>query len=142
MVTLQTIQSSNLRIGSTLPPGLVAVFVGATSGIGEFTLKRFAKHTRQSRVYFVGRSQEAGDRITSECNALDSEGQYIFVKADTSLIRIVDDVCRDIKSKEKTINVLFLSTGTLVMGTSTSEILPISKYTLVHGARPTKLHIK
>jgi NADP-dependent 3-hydroxy acid dehydrogenase YdfG len=133
MVSLQAIQSSNLRIGSALPSGLVAVFVGATSGIGEFTLKQFTKHTRQPRVYFVGRSLEAGDRIASECKALNSDGHYSFIKADTSLIRIVDDVCRDIKSKEKTINVLFLSTGTLVMGTSTSETLRIPRPTLMDG---------
>jgi len=114
MVSLTDVQSSNSRIASALPPGLVAVFVGATNGIGETTLKQFAKHARQPRVYFVGRSQEAGDRIAAECKALNSEGEYIFIKADTSLIRTVDDVCRDIKNKEKSINLLFLSTGTLV----------------------------
>lgn len=124
MVSLPDVQSSNSRIASTLPPGLVAVFVGATSGIGETTLKRFAKHTRQPRVYFVGRSQEAGDRIAAECRALNSEGDYIFIKADTSLIRNVDDVCWDVKSKEKAVNLLFLSTGTLLFKTSMSAILP------------------
>ncbi|KAA6411177.1 MAG: Short-chain dehydrogenase reductase SDR [Lasallia pustulata] len=121
MLSLPDIQSSNSRIASALPPGLVAVFVGATSGIGETTLKQFAKHTRQPHAYFVGRSQEAGDRIAAECKALNSDGQYIFVKADTSLIHTVDDVCRDIKSKEKAVNLLFLSTGTLLGGTKTSE---------------------
>jgi short-subunit dehydrogenase len=124
MVSLPEVQSSNSRIASALPPGLVAVFVGATSGIGETTLKQFAKHARQPRVYFVGRSQEAADRITAECKALNSEGEYIFVKADTSLIRTVDDVCRDIKAKETSVNLLFLSTGTLISHTSMSAILP------------------
>jgi NADP-dependent 3-hydroxy acid dehydrogenase YdfG len=124
MVSLSEVQSSNSRIASALPAGLVAVFVGATSGIGETTLKQFAKHARQPRVYFVGRSQEAGDCITAECKALNSEGEYVFVKADTSLIRTVDDVCRDIKTKEKSVNLLFLSTGTLISQTSMSPILP------------------
>lgn len=124
MVSLLDVQSSNSRIASVLPPGLVAVFVGATSGIGETSLKQFAKHARQPRVYFVGRSQEAGDRITGECKALNSEGKYIFVKADTSLIHNVDDVCRDIKNKEKTINLLFLSTGTFKFFTGVSAIFP------------------
>jgi NAD(P)-dependent dehydrogenase (short-subunit alcohol dehydrogenase family) len=104
MVSLPDVQSSNSCISPALPPGLVAVFVGATNGIGETTLKQFAKHARQPRVYFIGRSQEAGDRIVAECKALNAEGKYIFVKADTSLIRTVDDVCRDIKAKEKSIN--------------------------------------
>lgn len=116
MVSLKDVQSSNSRIASALPAGLVSVFVGATSGIGETALKQFAKHARQPRVYFIGRSQEAGSRIAAECKALNSEGEYIFIKADTSLIRTVDDVCQDIKAKEKSINILFLSTGTLITG--------------------------
>ena len=111
MVTLSQVQSSNSLIPSTLPPNLVAVFVGATSGIGEATLKQFAKHARQPRVYFVGRSQDAGDRIAAECKALNPEGDFVFVKADVSLMRVVDEVCEEIKAKEKAINILFLSAG-------------------------------
>ena len=115
MVTLSQVQSSNLRISSALPPKLVAIFVGATSGIGETTLKQFAKHSLQPRAYFVGRSQDAGDRITAECKALNPEGEYIFVKADVSLIRVVDEVCEEIKAKEKAVNILFLSAGLPIM---------------------------
>ena len=111
MVTLSQVQSSNLLVSSALPPHLVAVFVGATSGIGEATLKQFAKHSLQPRAYFVGRSQDAGDRIAAECKALNPKGEYIFVKADVSLIRVVDEVCDAIKAKEKIINILFLSAG-------------------------------
>jgi short-subunit dehydrogenase len=110
MVFLEDVRSSNALIATALPPGLVAVFVGATNGIGETTLKQFAKHARQPRVYFFGRSQEAGDRMAAECKALNADGEYMFIKADTSLIRTVDDICGDIKSKEKSVNLLFLST--------------------------------
>ena len=119
MVSLTHVQSSNSRIASALPPGLVAVYVGATSGVGEVSLKQFAKHARQPRVYFVGRSQEAGDRIAAECKTLNAEGEYIFIKADVSLIRTVDQVCRDIKSKEKAINLLYLSPGSLLIDSKT-----------------------
>jgi short-subunit dehydrogenase len=118
MVSLAQVQSSNSRIGTALPPGLVAVFVGATSGIGETSLKQFAKHARQPRVYFIGRSQQVGDRIAAECKELNREGEFTFIQADVSLIRTVDEVCRDIKAKETAINLLFLSTGTLVFHTS------------------------
>lgn len=111
MVALSDVQSSNSSISSTLPADLVAVFVGATSGIGEISLKHFAKHARQPRVYLVGRSQDAGDRIAVECKALNPQGEYIFVKANVSLIRVVDEVCEEIKAKEKAINILFLSAG-------------------------------
>lgn len=130
MVTLTHVRSSNSLISSTLPPNLVAVFVGATSGIGESTLKQFAKHSRQPRAYFVGRSQDAGDRIVVECRALNPEGEYIFVKADVSLIRVVDEVCDEIKAKEKAINILFLSAGVAVMdrrGINSQVALTISE---------------
>lgn len=120
MVLLAAVQSSNARIKSVLPPGLVAVFVGATNGIGETTLKQFAKYSRQPCVYFVGRSQEAGDRIAVECKSLNPEGKFIFLKADISLIRTVDNVYWDSKAKEKSINLLFMTQGTLVTGVGMS----------------------
>jgi NAD(P)-dependent dehydrogenase (short-subunit alcohol dehydrogenase family) len=112
MVSLSTIQSSNSLISSTLPPRLSAVFVGATSGIGETTLKQFARHANKPRAYFLGHSQDAGDRIAAECKAINPRGGgYIFIKANVSLIRVVDEVCKEIKEREKTINILFLNAG-------------------------------
>jgi len=123
MVALADVQASNARIVTTLPSGLVGVFVGATNGIGETTLKQFAKHTLKPRAYFIGRSQEAGDRIAAECKELNTQGEYTFIKADTSLIRNVDDVCQDIMAKEKSINLLCLTTGTMMANTGMSASL-------------------
>lgn len=120
MVALSDVRSSNDRIASSLPVGLVAVFVGGTSGIGETSLKQFVKHARQPRVYIVGRSEDAGKRAVAECQSLNKEGEYNFISADVSLIRTVDDVCRDIASKESVINLLFQSQGTLTFGTGMS----------------------
>ncbi|KAI0421198.1 NAD(P)-binding protein [Xylaria grammica] len=111
MVSLSSVISSNSRVSSTLPIGLVAVFVGATSGIGEATLKKFAEYADNPRAYFIGRSQQAADRIVAECKALNPRGQYIFRKADVSLIRVVDEICENLKAEEKHINILFLSCG-------------------------------
>lgn len=130
MVSLDAINSSNSLISSTLPPGLVALFVGATSGIGETTLKTFAKYTRQPRAYFIGRSQNAADRIRAECKEINPAGEFIFLKADVSLIHVVDEVCKEIKAKERVINVLFLSAGVPSMdrsGTSPSIYLRIQR---------------
>ncbi|OQE46817.1 hypothetical protein PENCOP_c001G04289 [Penicillium coprophilum] len=131
MVSLLDVQSSNAQIANTLPAGLVAVFVGATNGIGEAALKEFARSSRSPRLYFIGRSQEAAARITAECRQLNPEGEFIFIKADVSLIRNVDAVCREIQSKEKSINILFLSCGTIRSGEDTSEglhVLPAIGY--------------
>ena len=121
MVSLEVIESSNDRIRSTLPPGLVAVFVGATNGVGETTVKQFAKHATQPRIYIIGRSQEAGDRIAAECRALNPEGTFVFFKRDTSLMRSVDEICNELASKEEAVNLLFLTIGTLESGFSKSE---------------------
>lgn len=111
MVSLSTVIASNALILTTLPVGLVAIFVGGTSGIGEATLKKFAKHAQKPRVYIIGRSQEAADRILAECKEINPEGEFIFLKVDVSLIRNVDEVCEDLKKKETVINLLFLSQG-------------------------------
>jgi len=116
MVSLAVVKESNASISSSLPAGLVAVIVGGTSGIGEFTLKEFARHVQKPRIYNIGRSQPASDRIEAECKKLNPEVQYSFIKADISLIRNVDSICEEIKRKEKAINVLILSQGTLAPG--------------------------
>ena len=113
MVSYTEVRDSNSRILTSLPAGLVAVFVGGTNGIGEYTLKQVARHTKFPRVYFVGRSQEAGDRIRAECEQLNPDGSFTFIRGDAGLIKNVDELCRDIKAKEKSINLLFLSIGTL-----------------------------
>ncbi|KAL7619523.1 hypothetical protein AAE478_010063 [Parahypoxylon ruwenzoriense] len=125
MVSLDAIQASNGRIAAELPTGLVAVFVGATSGIGETSLKQFVKHAKQPRIYFVGRSDEAADRIKAELKTLNSDGEYNFLKCDVSLLQNVDQACREIKTKVQTINLLFISTGTLATGTKTQEGLHV-----------------
>ncbi|KAI0418463.1 putative short-chain dehydrogenases/reductase [Xylaria grammica] len=125
MVALSDIIASNERIASTLPAGLVAVFVGGTSGIGEYTLKTFARYARGPEVIVVGRSQEAADRILGECRQLNPEGHFEFIRADVSLLKNVDDVCRQIKEKVSAVNLLFQSQGSMAFETETEEGLPV-----------------
>ncbi|KAG5764406.1 hypothetical protein H9Q72_007494 [Fusarium xylarioides] len=110
MVSLSQVQQTNASAASKLPAVLVDVFAGATAGIGETALKAFVKHTTRPKIYYIGRSQEAGDRLQNELKELNSEGEYIFIKKDMSLLKNVDEVCQDIKSKEAVLNVLFLNT--------------------------------
>ncbi|GAB1312352.1 Oxidoreductase andH (Fragment) [Madurella fahalii] len=121
MVALEQIRSSNSKIMAALRPSLVAVFAGATSGIGETSLKQFAKNVVKPRIYFLGRSKGSGNRIRAELQKLNPEGEYIYISLDVSLLRSVDDVCRQIKREEAAVNLLFLSTGTMVTGKDTEE---------------------
>ncbi|CAG8934956.1 unnamed protein product [Penicillium salamii] len=132
MVPLTDVQSSNAEIANSLP-GLVAVFVGATNGIGEATLKEFARSTRSPRVYFIGRSEEAAVRIEAESRQLNPGGEFIFMKVDVSLIRNVDEACREIKRKEGSVDLLFLSCGTTRSGEDTVEGLHIMAATAYYA---------
>ncbi|RTE82149.1 hypothetical protein BHE90_003291 [Fusarium euwallaceae] len=122
MVSLSEVEHSN---SSTLPSNLVAIFAGATAGIGEAALKAFAKHTVKPKIYFIGRSRESGDRLLNELKFINAEGVYEFVQADMSLLANVDEVCRDIKRKEVVVNVLFMSQGTLKYGVDTADGFPL-----------------
>ncbi|KAL2173719.1 uncharacterized protein P884DRAFT_280723 [Thermothelomyces heterothallicus CBS 202.75] len=123
MVTLEQMRASNARIPECLPPGVVAVFVGGTSGIGEATMKQLAKYAVQPRIYFIGRSERAAARILDELVAINPAGEYHFLQADLSLLQNVDQVCCEIKSRESLINLIFLTSGTLVTGKETCEHL-------------------
>lgn len=111
MVALDIVKASNATLVKELPPNLVAVFVGGTSGIGEITLKLLAKHATKPRIYIVGRSAENAERIIAECRGLNKDGEYIFVQKSLSLLKAAEELCEEIKSKEKSINLLFLTIG-------------------------------
>ncbi|KAI0159693.1 hypothetical protein GGR57DRAFT_520963 [Xylariaceae sp. FL1272] len=125
MVSLEAVRASKARIKSDLASKLVAVFIGATSGIGEISLKHFAKSTLKPRIYFTGRRRACGLRIQEELQKLNPDGEYIYFEHDSSLIHNVDALCRDIAAEETTINFLVISIGTLISGTR--------EYTLRHG---------
>lgn len=81
---------------------LTAVFVGGTSGIGEYTLRSLAAHYGKSSqslsLYLVGRNNDAASRIFNDCRKLCPSGRFTFVKAsDLSLIRDVDSASDEIK---------------------------------------------
>lgn len=118
MVALDVIQASNAQIARTYPEGLVAVFAGATAGIGEIALRNFVQHTTKPRVYVIGRSKEACDRLETELKKVNVGGEYVFMRSDLSLLRNVDEICKEIKTKETAINVLFMSQGTLNLNKS------------------------
>ncbi|KAJ9311065.1 hypothetical protein DTO271D3_8654 [Paecilomyces variotii] len=112
MVTLQNVRANNASL-KELGPGLVAVFVGGTSGIGESTAREFVRHTLSPRVYLVGRNETHASRIIEELRSLNPDGKVSFIKSDVSLLRNVDEACEDIKKREDKVNLLFMSCGFL-----------------------------
>jgi len=115
MVSIEVIRASNASIATSLPPGLVALFVGGTSGIGENTMKQFYATAPSPRVYFVGRSQASADRIIEAVKPLNPDGKLQFIQADVSLLKNVDEVCRKFSEEEKELNLLVMTQGFLTL---------------------------
>ncbi|RAL08494.1 NAD(P)-binding protein [Aspergillus homomorphus CBS 101889] len=120
MPSLSEVRQSNATL-ATSRPELIAVFVGGTSGIGEATAKQLAQSVQKPTIHVVGRSEASGSRILEELRAANPDGKFHFIQADVSLLRNVDTACEQIKEKEKSIDLLFLSTGHLTMFKNETE---------------------
>jgi NAD(P)-dependent dehydrogenase (short-subunit alcohol dehydrogenase family) len=116
MVSLKVVRASNASIKESMGKGLVAVFIGATSGIGLSTLKQFALHADKPKVYIIGRSKASASLLLEDLKMLNPEATSIFIKSEVSLMRNVDAVCEEIKTKEKKLDILFMSPGYLSFG--------------------------
>ncbi|RAH69908.1 short-chain dehydrogenase/reductase [Aspergillus aculeatinus CBS 121060] len=115
MVSIATVRENNSAITGLYGSGLVGVFVGGTSGIGESTARAFIRSTHASRAYLVGRDQARASRIIEELQQMHPDAQITFIKSDVFLLREVDEACRTIQQNEDKVNILFLSPGTGTM---------------------------
>ena len=104
MVQLEAARAANADLVKSKP--LVAVFFGGTAGIGERAVRSLATTHGSAgkglRVYVVGRSQTAADKIIADCREACPAGQFNFVQAtDLSLLKDVDRVCGEITRAEE-----------------------------------------
>jgi len=119
MVNLQDIQKSNASLQSLPPPGrLIAVFAGATSGIGLHALKAFARYVPAPTAFVICRSRARSAHIIDELKTINPNGVWEFIEAEVSLIKEVDRVCEEIKTTPGVdhVDILFLSPGFLSFG--------------------------
>ena len=115
MVSLKAVRASNTRFKEKATPGIVALFIGGTSGIGKGTLIEFARNANAPRVYLVGRSKASTTPLLNELERLNPSGTFTFIETQISLIKNVDRVCDEINGKEEKLDILFLSTGYLTL---------------------------
>jgi NADP-dependent 3-hydroxy acid dehydrogenase YdfG len=109
-ISLQEIKASNAKITASTSPQ-VAVFVGATAGIGKATLIRLIAQKTPLKVYLVGRNAAKQQAFIKDLRASNEQAEIIFVEAQVSLMSEVRRVCDEIKAKEMNIDLLFLSAG-------------------------------
>jgi NAD(P)-dependent dehydrogenase (short-subunit alcohol dehydrogenase family) len=112
MVDLGTIRQSNAALKAR-PSGFIAIFVGATSGIGASTLRELVKDLSAPRFYVVGRSKTRFSNQLAELKALNSGAEVVFIQTEISLLKNVDAVCEQVASKEAKVDLLFMSAGLL-----------------------------
>lgn len=116
----KNVQYSKLAAAAIKP---VAVFVGATSGLGEHTAYAFAKYTHKPTIYIVGRNPEAGARVLKKLQEInpDPESKYYFLRHDVTLISEADKLSKEISANESKVNLLFISSGFLTMNGRTEN---------------------
>lgn len=111
MVSYRQIQTTTPLLKAALPSTLVALFIGATSGIGESTLKHLAQVTVRPRIYIVGRKAAAAIPLLAHLRQSNPEGQFEFLERDVSLIREVEKVAEEVRRNEQRLDLMLLSTG-------------------------------
>lgn len=116
MVAIKAIRASNATFKSKSTPGMVAVFAGATSGIGLGTLKAFIKNANAPKAYIIGRSESAAAALLEDLRRSNASATLIFLQGELSLIKEVDRLCDEINSKEKKVDFIFLSASYLSWG--------------------------
>lgn len=112
MVSLQTVAQSNARIAA-LPHNLVVLFVGATAGIGQATLKQLVQHATAPRIYTVARPSalDAHENLLASLRKASPSATINVITADVSLVAEVDKVAQAVKEKESKLDILIASTG-------------------------------
>lgn len=129
MVRLNEVHDTNAKLVQSQP--LVAVFVGATTGIGEYTLRALAAAHGQTgqglRVYLVGRNEAAAEKIFADCERLAPSATFGFVKcSDVALLKEVDRCCEEVEKRERKaaesghgsarIDIMVMTQGVLQLG--------------------------
>ncbi|KAJ3565829.1 hypothetical protein NPX13_g7354 [Xylaria arbuscula] len=114
MVEIRAMISSNTQLAKVKEPS-VALFVGATSGIGLGVLREFVRQTINPRVYFVARSITAAGTIAEELRLLNPGAKCEIIHKDVSLIRDAEKVAEYVMSQESSLDLLFMSQGCHVL---------------------------
>ncbi|MCJ1391815.1 hypothetical protein MMC18_004682 [Xylographa bjoerkii] len=107
MVNIKYVRISNGSL-ATKAPGMVGLFIGATSGSGRGTLKQFAKHATATKAYI-----SSATPMLEELARLNPQGTFEFLETEIFLIRNMGKICSEITSKETKVDLIVMSTGYL-----------------------------
>ncbi|KAG7121186.1 hypothetical protein VDGD_02653 [Verticillium dahliae] len=144
MVAIKQIRACNGQLNDETVPR-TAVFVGATSGIGKATLQSLVNIGSPVRAYIVGRAstESAMKPFLDELRASNPKADLIYVPGEVSLLAEVKRISLDIKSREPTVDLLFLSAGYAPLGgrIDTSEGFEVTMALQYFGRILMTLHL-
>ena len=112
MVNINAVRESNAALHNHVT-NQVSLFVGATSGIALHTLLEYTRRSIRPKIYIVGRNETRLSDIIQDLENLNSEGTYIPIKSEISLLKNVDIACAEIKGKEERLDLLIMCPGYL-----------------------------
>jgi len=113
MVSYKIVNANNESLRQA-GPGLTAVFVGATNGIGLGALRAFIKYADAPTVYLVGRSAPRLKAIINELKGINGSATVIPVQAqDLTLVKDAQKAAEEIAQQAKKVDLLIMSPGYL-----------------------------
>ena len=127
MVNIKTIRQSNARFANEQQTGLVAVFAGATSGIGANTLAKMVQELRRSTFYVLGRSAARFASLREKLENLNPSCRIVFIQAEVSLVADTDAACKQITAAESKVDFLYMSAGLIPLNG------PQCTFSILHG---------
>jgi NAD(P)-dependent dehydrogenase (short-subunit alcohol dehydrogenase family) len=115
MLKLKEVQASNAQLDKSTCPR-VAVFVGATSGIGRAAVTKLMIATKDKislRVYIINRRQstEASKALVDTLLDLNPAVEVISIAGEVALLAEVQRICDEIKDKESSLDLFYHSAG-------------------------------
>ena len=111
MVQLSDIQAANASLPAYYPVKPMAVFNGATAGIGKATLEAFVRRTTDPKVYIIGRNKASRQEWLAKLQASNTKATIVFLEADIKLIKEAKRVAGIISKQEQRVDLLCMSAG-------------------------------
>jgi NADP-dependent 3-hydroxy acid dehydrogenase YdfG len=112
MVSLPETRDSNAQISDAYTPRL-AVFVGGTAGIGKAALTALVSQKTPLKIYILGRNEASHREFLQHLQQSNSQAEIVWLEGQVTLLAEVKRLCIEIKSREESIDLLFLSAGFL-----------------------------
>ncbi|KAH8598704.1 hypothetical protein B0O99DRAFT_613990 [Bisporella sp. PMI_857] len=121
MVALSTISGANVDYAKAHPDntGTIAVFAGATGGIGLGTIEALAKILPGATFYVLGRSASKFSPQEARLKTLNPTLKIVFVEAQVGSIQDIDRATKEISEKESKVDLLYMSQGCFPLNKAT-----------------------